>query len=57
VLAYSLLREQSTGAHVAPLGHIILISSQSVCALSRCVLSGEATHTQFIVFDLTRSGF
>ena len=37
------------------LGHIILISSQPVFALSPqcCVLSGEATNTKFIVFGLT----
>ena len=44
--------------HVAPLGHIILILNQPVFALSPscCVLSGEATNTNFIVFDLIRSG-
>jgi hypothetical protein len=38
------LKQQSEGRHVAPLGHIILIPSQPVCALSPycCVLSGEA---------------
>ena len=30
----SSLKQQSTGRHVAPLGHIILISSQPVFALS-----------------------
>jgi hypothetical protein len=46
------------GRHVTPLGHIILILSQPVCALSPewCVLSGEATNTNFIVFALTRPG-
>ena len=45
-------------AHVAPLGHIILIQSQPVFAHSPlcCVLSGEVTNTNFIVFCLTRSG-
>ena len=48
---------KSADRHVAPLGHIILMPSQLVFALSpqRCVLSGEATHTNFIVFDLSRS--
>jgi hypothetical protein len=30
----SSLKKQSAGRHVAPLGHIILIPSQPVCALS-----------------------
>ena len=39
------------------LRHIILIPSQPVFALSPyCVLSGEATNTNFIVFGLSRSG-
>jgi hypothetical protein len=46
--------------HVAPraLGHIILIQSQPVFALSPycCVLSGEAANTNFIGFSLTRPG-
>ena len=44
--------------HVTPPGHIILILSQPVFALSPscCVLSGEARDTNFIVFGLTRSG-
>ena len=39
----------------SPLRHIILILSQPVFALSPscCVLSGEATNTNFIVFGLT----
>ena len=43
---------------VAPLGHIILIPSQPIFALFPwcCVLSGEGTHTNFIVFGLTGSG-
>jgi hypothetical protein len=43
---------------VALLWHIILIPSQPVFALSPqcCVLSGEATNTNFIVFGLTHSG-
>ena len=52
----SSLKQQSTGGHVAPLGHIILIPSQPVFALSPlcCVLSGEATNTIFSLwFDST----
>ena len=54
----SSLKQQSPGRHVAPLGHIILIPSQPVCILIpySCVLSGEATNTNFIVFGLTRPG-
>ena len=53
----SSLKQKSADRHVAPLGHIILIPCQSVFALSPycCVLSGNATNTNFIVFDLTRS--
>ena len=49
----------AVGKYVAPLGHIILIPSQPVFALSPycCVLSGEATNTNFIVFCLTRPQF
>ena len=38
--------------------HSDIIPSQSVCALSLscCVLSGDPTHTNCIVFGLTRSG-
>jgi hypothetical protein len=52
----SSLKQQSTERH-APLWHIILILSQPVFALSPkcCMLSGEATNTNFIVFILTRS--
>ena len=41
-----------------PLGHLILILSKPVFALSpyRCILSGEATNINFIVIGLTRSG-
>jgi hypothetical protein len=44
------------GRHVAPLGHIILIPSQPVFALSLyCyVFCGEAEHTNVIVFSLTQ---
>ena len=41
----SSLKQQTAGKHVTPLGHIILIPSQPVFALS----------TNCIVFDLTRS--
>ena len=53
----SSLKQQSADRHVAPLKHLILISSQPVFVLSPwcCVLSGEATHTNFMVFGLTRS--
>jgi hypothetical protein len=53
-----LLKQQSAGRHVAPHGHIILIPSQPVFARSPywCVLSGEATNTNFKVFGMTRSG-
>ena len=52
----SSLRQQSTDRHVAPLWQIILISSKPVFALSpeHCVLSGEATNTNFIFCGLTR---
>ena len=50
----SSLKQQSAGRHVAPIGHIILILSKPVFALSpKCwVLSGEATNTNFKVFGL-----
>jgi hypothetical protein len=46
----SLKYGQSAGRHVAPLGHNILIPSQPVFGLTPyyCVLSGEATNTNFI---------
>ena len=52
----SSLKQQSADIHVALLGHIILILSQPVFALSPlyCLISGEATNTNFIVFSLTR---
>jgi len=37
------MEHQSTGRHITPLGHIILIS-------------GEAANTNYIVFGLTQSG-
>jgi hypothetical protein len=55
----SSLKQQSTSRHVAPLKHIILIASQPVFSLSPycCMLSGEATNTNFIVFCLmTQTG-
>jgi hypothetical protein len=54
----SSLKQQSEDRHVDPLGHIILIPSQPVFVLSleRCVLSGESTNTNLIVFGLTQSG-
>jgi hypothetical protein len=46
----SSLKQQSAGRHVAPLGHIILIPSQPVFALSpECCVHREATHTNVIV--------
>ena len=46
------------GRHVVPLGHIILIPSQPVFALTPkcCVISGEAVNTNFIVIGLTWRG-
>ena len=54
----SSLNQKSAGRHVHPLGHIILIPSQPVFALSPscCMLSGKATNTDFIVVGLTRPG-
>ena len=54
----SLLTQQSADRHWDPLGHIILIPSQPDFALSPycCVLSGETTNTNFIVFGLIQSG-
>ena len=42
----SSLKQQSADRHVAPLGHIILIPSQPVFAISTecCVLSGEGSN-------------
>ena len=57
VYSASSLTQQSVGRYIAPLGHIILIPSQPVFALSPlcCVRSGETTNINFIVFGLTRS--
>ena len=49
------MKQQFSDRHVAPIGHIILIPSQPLFALW-CILSGEATNTNLIVFGLTRSG-
>jgi hypothetical protein len=51
------LKQQFADRDIAPLGHIILIPSQPVFALSPlcCVLSGEATNGNLIVFGLTPS--
>jgi len=50
------MNQQSPGGHVAPLGHIFLIPSQAVFALTPqcCVLSGESRNTNFIVIGLIR---
>jgi hypothetical protein len=47
-------KQQSTGRHVSPRRHILMILSQPFWAL---MLSGEATNTNFIVFGLTQLGF
>ena len=51
----STLKQQSVGRLVALLGHIILIQSQPVFAVSSqcCVFSGEAGKSNFIVFGLS----
>jgi hypothetical protein len=53
----SSLKQQSVDRHSPPLGHIILIPNQPVFALSPycCMLSGEATNSNFIVFGFTWS--
>ena len=55
---FSSLKQQFADRHVAPFGYIILIPRQPVFALSPwcCVLSGETTYNNVIVFGLTRSG-
>jgi hypothetical protein len=52
----SLLKQQSAGRSVIPLG-LFLILSQPVLALTAyyCVLGGEEVNTNVIVFGLTRS--
>ena len=54
----SSLKQQFVDRHVDPHGHIILIPSQPIFALSPscCMLSGEATNTNLIVIGLTRTG-
>jgi hypothetical protein len=51
-------KQQSAGRHVAPLGHIILIPSQPVFALSPycCVISGEASKYQFLIIYIPMQG-
>ena len=44
------MKQQSADIHITPLGHIILIPSQPVLTLECCMLSGEATNTNYIVF-------
>ena len=46
-------QQQSAGGYVAPFGHIIVISSQPVFALTPywCMLSVEATNTNFSYLD------
>jgi hypothetical protein len=58
IYSASSLKQQSVGRHVAPLGHIIPTPSQPVFALTPycCMLSGEATITNFLAFGLTRPG-
>ena len=53
---FQLYHQQSAGRHIAPLGHIILIPSQPVFALTPycCVLNEEAKNTNFIVFGLSQ---
>jgi hypothetical protein len=49
-------KKQTTGKYVVSLGHFILIPGQPVFVLSPeyCVLSCEATYTNFIIFGLIR---
>jgi hypothetical protein len=50
----SSLKQRPPIGHVAPLGHIVLIHIYPIFAISPycCMLIGEATNTNFIVFDL-----
>ena len=52
-------KKQSAGRHVAPRGHIMLIPSKpNICLTPQCcVLTGEATNTNFIGFDMIRPRF
>ena len=55
IYSASSLNHQSADRHVAPLGHIILIPSQQVFALTpQCwVLSADTAYTKLIIFGLT----
>ena len=55
IYSASSLKQQSADRHVAPLGHIILIPSQSVFLLTAACLA-EKQDIPIIVFGLTRSG-
>lgn len=45
---------QSMGGHVAPLGHLVLFSSQSVFALNhQCCMLNRISKYKIIVFGLT----
>jgi hypothetical protein len=48
------LKQYSAGIHVTPLGHNILILSAFALTLLCCMLSGEATNTNLVVFGLTQ---
>ena len=50
----SSLKQRSTGRYIAPLGHIILVPSQPVFALSNAACL--VTNTMSIVFGLTQAG-
>jgi hypothetical protein len=43
------VKQQSAGRHVAPLGHIIMISSQPVFTITPYLLRGGVAHTNCIV--------
>ena len=50
----SSLKQQTTGRHVAPLVHIIMIQRQPVFALTpQCCMLGKVTNTYFTVLGLT----
>ena len=53
------LKQQTTGRHVAPLGHIIMIPCQKIFALTplNFALSGDVENDNCIVFGLTENGF
>jgi hypothetical protein len=54
----SSLKQQSADRPFATPGHIILIPNQPVLDRSpyHCVISGEASNTNFIIFGLAQSG-